>query len=58
MLIADLGLRPCLRENAELSKKLDLAMIQKIHQHITQAKDLKRRKKKLKKILDKIDDEI
>ena len=50
MQIADLGLRPCLRESSELSKKRDLAMIQKIHQHIAQAKDLKRRKKKLKKI--------
>lgn len=55
MLITELGLRPCLIEQSELQNKLDLQMIGKIQNHIAQKQYVKRKKKKLKTILDKID---
>lgn len=62
MKIYELGLRPCLIENAELEKQRglemiknderqrDLGMIKKIETNIAQAKNRKRRKKKLKTV--------
>ncbi len=56
MFISDLGLRPCLMErNEPLDTKLDLKMIDKIEDRITQKRNLSRRKKRLAAILNKID---
>lgn len=55
MQIYELGLRPCLIERTDFDDKLDLQMISKIQKHVARSKNVKRRKKKLKAILDKID---
>lgn len=56
MQIRELGLRPCLIErNEPLDTKLDLQMIDKIEDRIALKKNLSRRKKRLKTMLNKID---
>ncbi len=56
MQIIELGLRPCLKErNEPLDTQLDFQMIGKIDDRIAQKKNLNRRKKRLKAVLDKID---
>lgn len=58
MRIKELGMWPRLSEsNIPLDQALDLKMIQKIEDRIALNKNVKRRKKKLAKILKKIDDD-
>ncbi len=53
MIIAELGLRPCLVEEFPISMKDELKSISKAEKYVAQRQNLNRRKKRLKAVLNK-----